>query len=305
MAGGPINGSGIYGKDALRDRPASTVIVPTMLQTAADMVDKFANVTCLYDRYWYDRVGVVTYPICFFYVKGISETRQVDTSEQRVILYEPQMSGADAVASKLRDPIRPGVQEVVVDNMVVKPKTYQLEIIVPFQPGRQFVKTVGEYKQLIGAFIDIFGDATNFENYFGVASAIATGASRIIDSLGKMQNSDAALYANKNSLDAMVESKKVLTMKMWTGYDYKYVVITGLDVKKVGSEDDHFRATLNVKEMPVLTVTPASNGALSLSIDRNWAATAVSTTNAILLSPAIAMTGVVQASGGKDGTPWI
>lgn len=297
MAGGQLNGSGVYGPVALAEAPAATVLVPTMIQTSADIVDTFAHLTCLYDRFWYNRGDIVTVPICFFYVKKISETIQVETSEQRVLLYEPQAQ--NATSQILADQIRPGVQEVIVDNSVVKPKTYQMEVVLPFQTfSKQFARTLKEMQQIVDGFTEIFAGQVAFEN---LASGIAPSvkmATQLADIAASVtQNTEMAKYVNKNSLEAMATGQKVLTMKMWTGYDYKYVQITGLDITKQPNEDDVFRATIQLKERPVLTMTPVTDVLTPSGIDRNWAARIVSGPSMAYSAVAAKLTGTAEASG--------
>lgn len=302
MPGGPINGSGVYGQTLLKTNPAAAIIVPTVLQITADTIDSFLNVTCLYDRYWTPRNDVATFPMCMFYVKSINQTRQVETSEQRVILYEPQEKLQQAAMAK---GVRPGVQSVITDNIVKKPKTYQMEIIVPYQlVGNQFVRTVREAQELIDAFTEIYSGVAPLEKAISslpVLQQLLQAGGKVVDIAAKFPGTNAAnstaTTINMNSLEAMVDSGRVLTMKMWTGYDYKYVILTGLDFKKQGNEDNVFRATLSLKEMPILTVTPVSDAKNAKNIDLSWAAQAVSLTGRILLEPLKVMTGVGKASG--------
>jgi hypothetical protein len=58
-----------------------------------------------------------------------------------------------------------------------------------------------------------------------------------------------------NSLEAMAESCRTHVMKMWTGYNYKFVQITNLAPDKRGNEDDVFRVTMTLQEKNVLAVT--------------------------------------------------
>jgi hypothetical protein len=76
MAGGPINGSAFYGNEALDKTPQATILVPTMVQIAVDMLSYWENMTCVYNKYWYDRQDMRTWPIAFFYVKKWTETYQ-------------------------------------------------------------------------------------------------------------------------------------------------------------------------------------------------------------------------------------
>jgi hypothetical protein len=296
MPGGPINGSGGYPFDLLKTTPAATIIVPTMLQIGSDVVDSFTHVTCLYDRFWYNRPDKMTLPICFFYVKSISETTQTETSKKRILLYEPQMK--DVTMGDLSDQIRKGVQEVVVDNSVIKPRTYNLEIILPFQPvSKQFGRTVFEAQQIFEAFTEIFAGSVGNLPQTAVAAELYKSANNLTSLAAMFSDNPGAKFINKNSLEAMQEGQKVLTMKMWTGYDYRYAQIVGLDIKKVGTEDDVFRATLQLETRPVLTMTPAIDATKPGLQNRNWAAAIVRGTSKAYSALAAELTGVRAASG--------
>jgi hypothetical protein len=88
-------------------------------------------------------------------------------------------------------------------------------------------------------------------------------------------------------------------MKMWTGYDYKFVTITNMTYDKDPKEDDVFRAALTVQEMPVLAISKPDPLKVN-AIDRNWAVTAITAVQGALISPLVAMTGVKQAAGSSD-----
>jgi hypothetical protein len=298
MPGGIINGSGLYGKEALEDNPAATIIVPTVLQIASDVVDSFTHLTCLYNKYWYDREDMMTLPICFFYVKRMQEIMSAQTSEQRLILYEPQKK-TTMTAKELADSIRAGAMQVVVDNVVKQPKTYQMDIVLPFLPvSPQYVRSVNDFLQLIGGLIGSFGGGSPVgKSIFAGAMAVLKTASQVADIATKFPDTDSANFLNKNSLEAMFDSQKILCMKLWTGYQYKYVLITGCTIEKQPQEDDVFRATLQLKEMPILSITPPKTNASPLDIKRNWAATAVRAVQGTLIYPAVKLTGVETEAG--------
>jgi hypothetical protein len=110
MAGGSITSD--YPKS--NGEQGKSVIVPTIVQISQDMIDYFANMTCLYNRYHYP-TEKVTLPICMFHVKKITETWQNNISSKRILLYEPEES---TTPKELSDPIRKGVMEVFADNIV-------------------------------------------------------------------------------------------------------------------------------------------------------------------------------------------
>jgi hypothetical protein len=112
---------------------------------------------------------------------------------------------------------------------------------------------------------------------------------------------DGVSYINMNSLEAMADSCRTLCMKMWTGYDYKFVMITSMTYDKDPKEDNVFRASLALQEMPVLAVSKPESPKVN-SIDRNWAVTAITAVQGALISPLVAMTGVKQAAG--SGEKW-
>lgn len=53
---------------------------------------------------------------------------------------------------------------------------------------------------------------------------------------------------------AMARNRSVLKMKSWDSWDYKYVIIKNINITKDGINDDYFNATLEVQEVPILTV---------------------------------------------------
>jgi hypothetical protein len=272
------------------------IIVPTVLQIAADVLSYWTSITCLYDRYWESEQGRVTLPICLFHVTKITEIWANEVSKKRVILYA---QGGEDVS----DTMRPGVMQTITDNIVKQPKTYQLEIIIPFQPiGRYISEVVKTVSDMITAFSDLLG-GTGFtdvwEGIFSSVFAMLKTASTAAEFAGKLPGMDGVSYINKNSLEAMAESGRSLCMKMWTGFDYKYVVITNMSIEKRPLEDDVFRGTLQLQEMPVLAVTPPKQ-MLPVTINRNWAVTAISAVQGALVTPLIAMTGVKKAAGGGD-----
>jgi hypothetical protein len=297
---GPINGSGWFGKDALRGNAApANIVVPTVVQMASDTLQMFSGLTCLYNKNWFNRQDMVSLPLAFFYIKSIETIMETEVSEKRVIVYDPQIALQDATAAALAKRIRPGVLEVIADNRIVKPKQYQLEIVLPFKlvPGL-LTRGMNDLTNMFDAFGQIFGSQMTVLPYFASAQGVISLGNSALTSMAKLSSgSSSAAYINANSLEAMWQSGDMLTFKMWTGYDYKFVMITSLQIKKEAKEDDVFRASMRIREVPVLTVNPANDVIQPLGFDREWAATAIEFQNRALMDPFIALTGVKQASG--------
>jgi len=261
MAGGPINGSALGAKDK---KNPNAILIPTVVQMATDIMDYWLNMTCLYDPYHTADNKRITLPICMFHVTNITEVRTVEVSKQRVILYEPQ-NEIDST-----DQLRTGVMQTIVDNSVKQPTTYTMEVIVPFQPtGRYFTAGARFIEDVIQGIREFFGDTDNnglayWEGKISAAIAIAKTANQAANAVSKYF-SDGSSYINMNSLQAMADSCRTLCMKMWTGMEYKFVEITGLSHVKKSTEDDVFRATLNLQEMPVLEVFKSTSKSVTKS----------------------------------------
>jgi hypothetical protein len=340
MFGGPVNGvplagmlngiAGIGQATALFDAtplnrpgtdansPVNTlgVIVPTVLQIAADVMNYWTGMTCLFDRYWQEDPKRVSLPVCMFYVKDIAPTYTVETSKKRVLVYE-QKGDRQASSSDLADPMRNNAMRAIVDNAVKQPTSYNMEVILPFQPiGRYITDGVKLFSDVVNGMMSIFAsdmaglidnpaEAKFLEsiiNFPGDALSsvfnIVKMASTAADALGRLPGMDGVSYINRNSLEAMAESCRTLCMKMWSGYEYKYVMITNMTYHKQPLEDGVFRATVALQEMPVLTVAPPKDPKAA-TINRNWVVKAVGAVQKALIEPVLKLTGVEEAAEPK------
>jgi hypothetical protein len=326
MAGGPVNGvswaamlmgmtnsvssGGEASSAPMRGSPDANdpvnytgIIVPTVLQMAADTLNYWSSVTCLYDRYWSAEDDRITLPICMFHVKKITPAFSNEVSKKRVILYEP-VEDRRTTSEKLADPLRSGVMQTVVDNVVKNPRTYTMEIIVPFQPiGRYINEGIKTISDMVATVSDLLGYAGSFVDWskgvFSSVYAVMRTAATAVELAGKMPGTDGVSYLNMNSLEAMADSCRTLCMKMWTGYEYKFVLITNMTYDKDPKEDDVFRATLTLQEMPVLAIAKPDAPKLN-QINRTWAATAITAMQRSLIAPLVMMTDVEQAAGSSN-----
>jgi len=253
------------------------ILVPTILQMAADSLNYWTSVTCLYDPHWSADPNKDTLPVCLFHVKKITPVYAVEASKKRVILYEPQQDG-EITPKDSNNPLRAGVMQTIVDNAVKQPTTYNMEIIVPFQPiGRYAVEGAKMSTDMVSALSDMLNGAgftSVWESIFSTVISTVKSAKQLMGVAEKLLSMNGASFVNMNSLEAMAASCRTLRMKMWTGFDYKYVMITGMTSDKQPHEDDVFRATLSLQEMPVLAVTRPQSSAVK-SANQNWAVNAV------------------------------
>ena len=285
---GPVNGS------------KTKVVIPTIIQTSSDFIDYWSSMTCLYDPLWVadQNAEKVTLPIAYFHVTGMREVGKTEVSKKRVLLYEPQV---DNTADELSNAVRPSVMRSIMDNAVRDPKTYVINAILPYQPLGRYVtdgvsvviNTIGIFTALIGKYESSF--MRYFSNAMSVVMAIANVMASAAEIVGKLPNMDGVSFINKNSLEAMWENTHFLCMKLWTGYEYKFVMITNLEIEKKGNEDDVFRVNIEVQEMPVLTLTKPKRLTLD-PIDRNWAAKAISVAETAVSAVLTKISGVKDAS---------
>jgi hypothetical protein len=266
--GGPLNG-GVPGYIKLGDnvRELSGILIPTLIQTSADLLEYISSLTCLYDVNWVPEFGRVTLPISMFHVTGIHEIGKTNVSTKRVILYEPQSSDSAAVQA---NQVRPSVLRAITDNAVRDPKQYTLDIVLPFSPVDRSMES---FAGMVGGALTIFSSMLGLDTfsdyvsqYLGTAYQYSVGlVNDALQILNQLPSSNDFAYLNKNSLDSMWEKTHFLVMKMWTGLDYKFVLITDIDISKKPTEDDVFRGSLRVQEMPVLCVNKPS-GSTTASI---------------------------------------
>ena len=321
MAGGPINGvpwsavAGLlpgaatiisaarHGTNPNDPKSYTGIIIPTVLQMAADVLRYWTNITCLYDRYWVPDPNKVTLPICIFHVKKIDTVYQVESSNKRVLVYEQKVERNESAAD-LAQNMRNTSMRAIIDNTVKQPTTYQMDVTVPFQPvGRYFTDGIKTISDMIMGFSGL-GEDTKFsdvrENALAPVFAFLKTAGAAAELVGRLPSMDGVSYINMNSLEAMSESCRTLCMKMWTGFSYKYVQITNMTYNKQPLEDDVFRASLSLKEIPVLTLSPPKPPRNPNVTDRRWAAAAIGVSQSALVSPLVGMTGVRKAAGGGE-----
>jgi len=258
------------------------VVVRTVLDIARDSINYWQNMTYFFNKWWAPDPQKITLPFCFFQIVKYSETHRAETSQKRVILFEPPEETNPNAAGDIRNPVRQGLMQTITDNVVIHPKEYQMEIIVPFQPFGRFVRQGIQMSKYIQEALGVMSDGSSTESpIFGIEASGMEFILRQFDAafkkshdagvaleqqLRRIENpaNSTALkgelnptdMVNKNSLDQMFERGSILEFKTWMGYDKKYVVITEKTAEKKGTEDDIWRVSLTVKEMPVLSLNP-------------------------------------------------
>lgn len=247
------------------NRNVQPVTVITGLKYNTSLVKVFNNLTFLYDPNWEYQQGEPTYPIAFFYVKSMTEQMGSDVSQKPMLFYN--------TAGDSTDSTKGGLMNIVADNVVLKPKVYKLDIIVPANGStlknssfsfdaitnvNGFLFSNGDFKGSTG--LDIASRIVNIslgilETLFKGLYGTSVSASSICNMLLQQQD------YNKASIEYMWSSRRILKLKLWNGWKFKYLVIKDFDVTKVGENGDFYEGTLTCQEVPILTFRKQSESA--------------------------------------------
>ena len=166
---------------------------------------------------------------------------------------------------------------VVADNIVIKPKVYKLDVIVPYSDLSLLNSNyILQPQQVIGVASLLFKgerQANTLETAGSLATEtlsrqLATVAPyvEIIKTLLRQVSvadySSVSSFAssvlstpdyNKNSLEAMWKNRSILKLKLWNGWKYKYVSIVNIDISKEPTEEGVYEGSITVQEMPIMT----------------------------------------------------
>lgn len=239
------------------NRKVQPITVITGLRYNTSLVKVFNNLTFLYDPNWEYQQGEPTYPIAFFYVKSMTEQMSSDVSQKPMLFYN--------TAGDSNDSTKGGLMNIVADNVVLKPKVYKLDIIIPANGStlknssfsfdaitnvNGFLFSNGEFKSSSG--LDIASRIVNIslgilETLFKGLYGTSVSASSICNMLLQQQD------YNKASIEYMWSNRRILKLKLWNGWKFKYLIIKDFDVTKTGENGDFYEGTLTCQEVPILT----------------------------------------------------
>lgn len=242
---------------ALNKNNVSPLTVITGIKYDASLIKAFNNVTFAYDPNWEYEQGNPTYPISFFYVKSMTEQMSSDVSQKPMLFYDTIADGNDATKG--------GLMNIVADNIINKPKEYKLDIIIPAN-DITFKNNSFSFDSMTEVNGFIFSNSS-----FKGSTALSTTA-RVVDiSFGIAETLIKALYGtsisatsilntilhqqdyNKASLEFMWSNRRIIKLKLWNGWNFKYLAIKSLDITKTGENGDFYEGSLTCQEVPILT----------------------------------------------------
>lgn len=239
------------------NRKVQPITVVTGLRYNTSLVKIFNNLTFLYDPNWEYQQGEPTYPIAFFYVKSMTEQMSSDVSQKPMLFYN--------TAGDSNDSTKGGLMNIVADNVVLKPKVYKLDIIIPANGS-----TLKNSSFSFDAITNVNGFLFSNGEFMGGSGLNL--ASRIVNiSLGVLETLFKGLYGtsvsassicnmllqqqdyNKASIEYMWSNRRILKLKLWNGWKFKYLIIKDFDVTKTGENGDFYEGSLTCQEVPILT----------------------------------------------------
>lgn len=219
------------------------------------------SITFIYDPTWNaDDYTEPTLPACFFHLKKMNEIMTSEISQKQLLFYNSQkVTDKTAVSGS--------VLNVVADNIVIKPKMYKLDVLIPYNNisllsnvVQNTFGTVTMFKELCGS-VDGKDFLSTVTPWLSLSQAYSNILKDIIQQFNNVNLTDDWLSGvmgtpdyNKKSLEAMWRSRKILKLKTWDNWTYKYVAIVDMDITKEGTDDGVYEATLTVQEMPIMTV---------------------------------------------------
>lgn len=230
---------------------------------AKDMLQTINGLTFLYNPVWeYGADTQFTFPIAFFHLKGIHEVMESEVQTKKMIFYNSQ-------ATPNADGTKGSLVNMVADNIVNKPKTYKLDVIVPYEDLTMLFNStaMSNYQNLnVVSFLSEGALTSNKElNFMNVSAKYLEIIKGLLNTLLNVGGASVTDYLtsvfktpsyNKDSLEQMWRNRTVLKLKLWNGWKFKYVVITGFDITKEATEYGVEEATITCQELPVTVIRP-------------------------------------------------
>ena len=239
-----------------------------------DMLQRMNNMTYIYDVNWNpNNTNKATFPVAFFHVKsnGQHEIMSSEVSQKQMLFYNSASDEGNGGKNGSDPALDSGLLNVVADNIVIKPKMYKLDVIIPYHNltllDQSFVFNTHTISTVTEALLEAQGNEA--VQYINAWSTLSTPYLNFVKDLlrllinGNYSEFDLNTWVtdtvqqpdyNKQSLEIMWKMRHIVKMKVWNSWEYKYVSIVDCDITKEGTEDGVYEATLTVQEMPIITM---------------------------------------------------
>lgn len=236
----------------------------TGLKYDTNVVKALNNLTFLYDPNWEYESQNPTYPIAFFYVKKQTEDMASETSQKPMLFYNTEGDNKDSVKA--------GLMNIVADNIIIKPKVYKLDVLVPMNMDTFFSGGYFNINNVVNTNAFMFSSGANQGNkqlssVMNIASKTMGILRTLFTALYGTEISASSIFTmlcqqqdyNKNSIEYMWRNRRILKLKMWNGWQFKYLVIQNFAITKDGENGSFFEGTLTCQEIPIITLKNRSS----------------------------------------------
>lgn len=229
---------------------------------ATGLLKTINNMTFFYNPTWeYGAQTKRTLPVAFFHLKAIHEVMESEVQTKKVLFYNSQKEATT-------DSANGAVLNVIADNIINKPKSYNLDVTVPYSTlTLLFNSALYSSEQVANVFSMLKYDVAEWSKVTGWIDTVnpyMEVMKSILASLGGMNFSSSGWYglkslietpmANKESLEYLWKSRTIVKLKSWDSWQFKDVVITNINITKEPTEDDVLEATISCTEVPVMTM---------------------------------------------------
>lgn len=228
---------------------------------ATGLLKTINNMTFFYNPTWeYGAQTKRTLPVAFFHLKAIHEVMESEVQTKKVMFYNSQKENTS-------DSANGAVLNVIADNIINKPKSYNLDVIVPYSTlTLLFNSALYSSEQVANVFSMLKYDVASDKSVTGWIDTVnpyMEVMKSILTSLGGMNFSSGwngikslleTPMANKESLEYLWKSRTIVKLKSWDSWQFKDVVITNINITKEPTEDDVLEATISCTEVPVMVM---------------------------------------------------
>ena len=244
--------------------------VVTSVHFAESTLRKLNSMVYLYDPGWIATSSpddIDTLPFAILEVIKEEIVQSIEVSKKRLILFDPASR-----SQKTESTYRESVINIVADNVVNEPLVHKLECLVPADSVN---KALASLSSTVGTVISYASSGLDkkstlysiLENTRAILVAI-NAARDVIDRVVKLTNMFVGRSSdyNRRSLLSMARRRAILKYKSWSSWETKSVVISAFNITKVGVEEEYFRASIELQEVPILYIGKIEDNAVQAPV---------------------------------------
>lgn len=253
----------------LSDEEGFAIKFITALKYSKEMLKMVNNMTFMFDPNWVSSNSKdPDFPIVFYYVKSIHEVMDSEISQQKMLFY-------NSSSTSNKETVQGSLLNVVSDNIVIKPKTIKMDVIVPTDSLTLFERMYNAYAWNVPNILSFISGGSGFETLSSINNIVASSLEAVNIALSMALNTTGGIVSsivssitnipmyNKYSLEKMWRNRTIVKVKRWDKWAFDYMAITNVDITKEPDEDGVMEASITLSEVPILTMRPKGQASLS------------------------------------------